>query len=1048
MVNVDSEYATLKKGSFVKINGNKVKLGKLKGKGGEGEIFDLPQNRVTKIYVEEKAKISLLPEKNRLREAKLSYIIGININDSEIAIPIALIYDLNCNFRGYEMPRVSGESLEKLMSSPIPTERWKGWTRKNLVEACLNIVNILNRVYTIPEHEILIGDLNLGNFVSPSPGKVVLIDFDSVQIDNYPCPVGQDKFSPPEILKIETSRSNIVHQKCNEEFSVAVLLFYILCGGIHPFSKKGGDSPKTNILDGFFPYNEDGTVSEVAPLAGNPNYYWAFLPQEIRKAFCDTFNAKDKNDRTSVVQWSSLFARYLNEFDSNVVEDSEANNIILTRYPKWEKPKGTEECLACHQAKPVNQIFDHLCYVCLTKGYKVDKRKCMYCGALEYDVVFGNQGFKNHSDFVCSTCLKEETLTCYVCNNQFTTKHFEEKKYFLEGKIVCRECSNRFNQIRESILNFKTINRNLPSFEKIPFVELFEDLEKKAEEDYIPFLGKMNNGESKQLLRTLCELLFLYQEQAVEFVKYQNKLKEINKEEKTPVNLQASVNSYIRIKDEIRDKVVFLEKKGQKREFAWKDLPYYCFFNEYLEKKIIVAEAELKKVIHQKTKYAYAVLSEVKDSFLPEKFYSVNFDKQLSSIESAIKSLNEIQDYPKFKKTCDELVENRRKIERGKELKEKTEEYVNCNVSGIIDRRMFLCQIRERRKQLNEYRNVLGNTLCDHIADLLNQQENKIIQTYKNEPIRILNEYKYDYTLEEFYSTDFNRLVLRIDSSLKLLAEVQDYVELQELYHKLIACQAKIKRMKFFRKKTEKYFKCNNEIDIQKAEEALLEITELSSQISNDSSCLSNNLRESILETLRQRESEIEKTSEFLSFYASLKTTKGFTILNKKELLLTKTPDYIKGFNAVKIHYETEKIYSIFKDFENALKKKDVRAKYLKVQAILESAEPYSEYSFFDDIKDEFQKITKEYNSHIQWETKVEELTTEYTIKRRKLVLSLVVAFVCLISVLCFLITHFVNLTDGILNIDDDIFWLFWKLWIVGIASLIIGMISCHYRKR
>lgn len=1033
-MSVNSEYAPLKKGSFVKINGNKVKLGKSKGKGGEGEIFDLPQNKVAKIYI-----------KKSSQETKIEHIVGVNIQDEEIVAPMAVVRDLNNNFRGYEMPKVCGESLEKLMSSPIPAERWKGWTRKNLVEACLNIVNILNKVYTLPEHDILIGDLNLGNFMSLSPGKVVLIDFDSVQIDNYTCPVGQEKFSPPEILKINTSRSNIVLQKCNEEFSVAVLLFYILCGGIHPFSRKGGDSPTVNILGGIFPYNEDGSVSEDAPLAGNPNYYWAFLPQEIRKAFCDTFKAKDKNDRTSVVQWSSLLTKYLNEFDSKVMKDPEANKIILTRYPKWEKPKGTEECLACHQAKPVNQIVNHLCFVCLAKGYKVEKRKCIYCGALEYGAVLGNQGLRGYSDFVCSSCLKEETLTCFVCNNQFTTKHFERKKYFLDGKIACNECIKLFNQIKDNIASFKNINRNLPSFEKIPFLELFKDLEKKAK-DYISFLKKINNDESKQLLVALWGLLLQYEIQAEEFTEYQNELRRINEKEKTSINLQGSLNSYRRIKDEISDKVVFRKVEGAEYPFAYKDLPYYYIFNDYLEKQIIKDEDELKKIIQQKIKYADDVLAEVYDSLLPKKFYSANFDKQLSNIESAIKSLNEIQDYPKFKKTCDKLAENRRKIERGKELKEKTEEYVNCNVSGIVDRKKFLSQIRDVRKQVNEYSNILGNTLCNHIADLLNQQEKKIIQTYESESTRILNEYKYDYTLEEFYSTDFNRFILRIDSTLKLLAEVQEYVELQELYKKLITCQDKIKRIDFFRKKTEKYFKCN-EIDIQKADESLLDITELSSQINNDSYCLSNNLRGLILEMLRQRESEIKRTREYLSFYSSLKTTNGYTIANKKELLLTKTPDYIKGFNSVKIHNETERIYSILKDLEKALDEKDVKEKYLKVQAILESAKPYSEYSFFQDIKDAFQNVTDEYNACIQWENKVKDLTTEYTTKRRKLVLSLFVAVLCLITALCLLITHLVNLTDGILNVDNDIFWLFGKLWIFVIASLVLGMVVYHYRK-
>lgn len=1026
--NTTKQYAVLKKGSLVVINGNKVKLGKSIAKGGEGETFELPQNKVAKIYI-----------KKNSQESKIEHIIGINIQDKEIVAPIAVIRDSYDNFRGYEMPKAFGTSLEKLGTSPIPSERWKGWTRKNLVEACFNIVNILNKVYTLPGHDILIGDLNLGNFMSSSPGNVVLIDFDSVQIDNYPCPVGQEKFSPPEILKIDASRSNIVLQKCNEEFSVAVLLFYILCGGIHPFSKRGGGSPKENILNGNFPYNEDGSVSNLAPLTGNPNFYWAFLPQGIRKAFCDTFNAKDKKERTSVVQWCSLFAKYLNDFDSRVKKDPEANNIILTRYPKWETPKGTEECLACHQFKPSNQIVNHLCFMCHANGFVIKQRKCVQCGVEEYVAVLGDKNSEDSSDFICSTCMKEENLTCYVCGNQFAVRHYKKKEYLLDKRVICNDCRNKFNQIKESVLGFKTIKKNLPPFEKIPFAELFKDIEKKAEE-YIPFLKKINNVESKHLLRCLWELLLQYQEQ-VKFCEYQERIKRPIEEEKSPAILQTSLNSYRQLKDEIRNRVFIVEVEGHKLEFAYIDLPYYKHLNDSLEKKIISVENKLQDIIQQKTEYAKEVLSEANSSFLPGKFYSINFDKQLSNIDSVIKSLNEIQDYPGIRKLRDELTENRKKSELGKELKEKTERYINCDKITSSERRGSLFQIREIHKQVDGYCYILGESLCSFIEELLNQQESKIIQTYKGEPTKILDKDKDSYTLEEFYSTNFNYQVLRINSCLKSLDEVLDYSEIRKLYDKLIPCQVKAECRAFLRKKTEKFFKCN-EIDIHKSEDALLEIEDAYSLVNYDSFCLDVSLRESILEILRQRKAEINNTNNYLSFYDSIKVTDVYTIYKNKKILLMKTPDYIKGFNATKIQNEAECIWSICDAYETAITDKNINKKYAKIQEILTlGAKSYSEYRFFDDIKSSFQKITQEYNAYIQRENKLKELTTGYKIKKKRLVVRLIIAIVCLITAGCFLITHFVNLSDGIFEVDSGVTWLFWKLWIIGIAFLIIGMI-------
>ena len=1053
--NSSKNYVPLKKGSSVQINGNKVRLGEKKGCGGEGEIYALPQNRVAKIYVEEKSKTALLVEKNSNREAKIRHIISIGINDNEIATPIALIYDSSNNFRGYEMPRVSGESLAKLMSSPIPAERWKGWTRKNLIEACYNIVCILNRVYSIPGHDILIGDLNLGNFMSPSPGKVVLIDFDSVQIDNLTCPVGQDKFYPPEILKLitSTSRSNICLKKNNEEFTVAVLLFYILCGGIHPFSKKGGECPAKNILEGEFPYNEDGSASEKAPLVGNPNYYWAFLPPEIRKAFCDTFNSKDINERTSIIQWSSLLFRYLSEFDSLASKDSEANKIVLTRYPKWETPKGTEECIACHQFKPANQISDRLCYTCIRKGYNLRQRRCKYCGTVEYDAILGDRIGGDDSDFTCSNCQKDEKLTCYVCGNSFTVKHYKRKSYILDGKEICPECMNRFEEIKRSISSFQNIREKLPPFENLPFEELFKDVDKKSKE-YVPFLKKIDNKESVEYCRNLGNLYLQYKVQAVEFPAYKKKLKELKTKEDTVDSLKRIKGECTYIKNEIAKKEVIIPcDDGQEgMVIKYTCLPYYQYLCDTLQQRIDDARKKLDDFILNKKKEAEKVLSAARSALLPDNFYQPYFVDNLSSISSTIESLKDISDDSRVHQLYDDLLVVQRKSIKGKELKEKTELYIKDNTLNHVD---VLSKLKEVYKQVDSYRNDLDESLCNAVQKKLNQKKDEIIQAYMKRPSEVLDKVRNISGVEDFYNINFEDQLREIKKSINLLNKVfeiksldedTDYPNLRGLRDELEKYRDRIEKRKELKEKTEKYFRCND-VDIKKIDEYIFGINEVRSQLSADNSYLDEYLCKYILDILNQRESEVCNVQEYLCLYEALKSKNVHSIYESYGILLMKIPEHIKGFNVDKIQKEATNIWNLCNKYEQAVKAEGIVKKYDDIQHVLEESAPYSEYIFFSDIKTSFQSISHELNEYIQREKRLNKLTIEYNTRKKRLYFCLVTAVFCLITDIWLLVAHLVNLSDGILNVDNRIRLFFWIGWTIGIISFVICMVL-YKRKR
>ena len=48
-------------------------------------------------------------------------------------------------------------------------------------------------------HDVIAGDIQLKNALIYSSSSVYLIDMDSVQISNLPCPVGTEEFTDPRL---------------------------------------------------------------------------------------------------------------------------------------------------------------------------------------------------------------------------------------------------------------------------------------------------------------------------------------------------------------------------------------------------------------------------------------------------------------------------------------------------------------------------------------------------------------------------------------------------------------------------------------------------------------------------------------------------------------------------------------------------------------------------------------------------------------------------------------------------------------------------------
>ena len=73
---------------------------------------------------------------------------------------------------------------------------------------------------------MLVGDVNLSNIRIVSPDEAYLVDCDSVQVANLPCPVGHEMYTAPEIRGRDFS--TFLRSKSSENHAVAALIFMLL----------------------------------------------------------------------------------------------------------------------------------------------------------------------------------------------------------------------------------------------------------------------------------------------------------------------------------------------------------------------------------------------------------------------------------------------------------------------------------------------------------------------------------------------------------------------------------------------------------------------------------------------------------------------------------------------------------------------------------------------------------------------------------------------------------------------------------------------------
>lgn len=413
-----------------------IKLESKVAAGGEGIIYTTSTPYVAKIYKKE--------NNTKRKYKKIKLMLSKKIECEGVCYPVAALYNSNKEFVGYMMPKARGKELQKsIFIKPLFLKNFPNWKKRDTVELC---ITILEKIKYLHDRNIVMGDINPANILVVSPKEVYFVDTDSYQVENFPCPVGTNNYTAPEIQRKHFS--DFLRTMGNENFAVATLLFMIMLPGKPPYSQQGGEDPINNIIRMDFSYPFGDNSNKKTP-DGPWRYIWSHLTYDLKKAFYNTFR-KDgdystENTRLTVDEWLSIFTYYLELLDSGKFgkQDKMSEELFPTRHKKNPKVEYTT-CKLCGNEVPENQCQNGICRECLNNG---EVYRCKKCGK---EILYTNyqKYVKNAKRFdVCPECFEYGNKVrirqnCVDCGRQFEITNNQYDFYTSKGFDIPKRCKS------------------------------------------------------------------------------------------------------------------------------------------------------------------------------------------------------------------------------------------------------------------------------------------------------------------------------------------------------------------------------------------------------------------------------------------------------------------------------------------------------------------------------------------------------------------------------------------------------------------------------
>jgi DNA-binding helix-hairpin-helix protein with protein kinase domain len=278
------------------LDGKPIRLGKLIGKGGEGEVFQIEgaSEHALKIYGVPDAR----------RESKVTAMVrgGLASGSDLIAFPSSIARRQDGAFVGFTMRLVRNHtSLHELYSPGSRKIHFPKADYRFTIRAAANIARAVGKVHDLGA---VIGDINHSGILISDQAVAALIDADSFQFGHdHLCRVGVAEYTPPELQG--QSLDGVVRTANHDAFGLAVVIFQLLFMGRHPFMGRyaHGEMPiEKAIAEHRFAYSRRRKVGMTPPPGA---CVLADFPPFIGEAFEAAFEPGARS-RPTAAQWAVL----------------------------------------------------------------------------------------------------------------------------------------------------------------------------------------------------------------------------------------------------------------------------------------------------------------------------------------------------------------------------------------------------------------------------------------------------------------------------------------------------------------------------------------------------------------------------------------------------------------------------------------------------------------------------------------------------------------------------------------------------------------------
>ena len=313
---------------------------------------------------------------------------------------------------GFLMKCHKGDVLGQSVLVPNIIKNKMDWTR---IELTTLASVILKRFICLHKVGIFMADINPGNIIIDGISAPFFIDVDSYQVEDYPCQVCRIEFISQRLVS-EMGNANVIREKEDEYYAIAVLLFMIFLVGKHPYTKRGKGSMEKNLRDRNFIYPvgyDDDTHIPHGPY----QRIWYNLPLNMRQAFYLVFH---EGKLLSPIEWLVIINSYQ--------KDLKANRYPREIFPDSENSKGSGVCLELTPQEQISNTNEIL------RSFDNDlnvKTKGNHYAFLE----FGSNSFRGYDSRGKKVALGERVIK---------TNHFKFVDQF--GKMNTKQLTNALLQ--------------------------------------------------------------------------------------------------------------------------------------------------------------------------------------------------------------------------------------------------------------------------------------------------------------------------------------------------------------------------------------------------------------------------------------------------------------------------------------------------------------------------------------------------------------------------------------------------------------------------